>query len=803
MHSKWLTALSLSILSACVTLLPACGQRDPAVTNQHDTGTLTLGLATTSQGRNYRLRQASFDVSGPTHAVLDGEQDPDAPALTTELDPGSYQVALNGSWFLERLDASGPVRLTASLISDNPLPVEVGSGATSSVVFRFGTDGTTVALGAGRLSIATEVVDTSASSLPPGLNVLAGQPGGWGYADGVGAQVRFQFGALSTVTTDGAGSLFVSDWNSIRKVALASGEVTTVATSSSLADNEGTLCATGMVVVAEALYFGNCDATIRQIALATGQITLVAGSPGQSGNVDGTGSAARFGAPSGLVTDGQGNLYVSDSSKRVIRKLVLATAEVTTFAGAPDESGTTDGLGTAARFAAPNSLTFNGDGNLYVADLGAVRQVALASGQVSTLAGGTTVFEGIADGTGSAARFDAVEHITSDDVGNLYVSDFSTLRKISLATSEVTTLAGAAGEYGYADGAGAEARFYESRGIVHVDGLLYVVDLNNDAIRRVSLDSNIVSTLAGAPRRFGNQDGASPAATFGYSGAAVSDGQGNLYVADPDMHTIRKIVVASGLTSTLAGQPRESGHADGIGNAARMIFPWGITRDGRGNLYITDMADYTVRKIVPNTGEVSTLAGKSGIAGTSNGVGTDATLDRPRCITSDGADTLYVTDSFSEHIRKIDIHSRRVTTVAISGLPQIMGLASDRAGVLYFSDGEGSIQKLVLDQGVILPVAGSDQLGFADGVGSAALFQSTLDLALDGAGHLYVIDGGNLIRKLELSTGTVTTVVGVPNIFRGVLPGPLPGRLNLAAGLAVLPGGLAILDESAVLTAGF
>src|SRR6478735_1616419 len=142
MRSKWIATCSLSIVSACLTLLPACGQRDPASSNRHDVGTLTLGLATTSQGRTYRLRQASFDVSGPTHAVLDGEHDPDATALTTQLEPGSYQISLNGPWVLERLDATGPVRLTASLISDNPLPAEVSSNVTSHVTFRFATDGT-------------------------------------------------------------------------------------------------------------------------------------------------------------------------------------------------------------------------------------------------------------------------------------------------------------------------------------------------------------------------------------------------------------------------------------------------------------------------------------------------------------------------------------------------------------------------------------------------------------------------------------------------------------------------------------
>jgi len=93
--------------------------------------------------------------------------------------------------------------------------------------------------------------------------------------------------------------------------------------------------------------------------------------------------------------------------------------------------------------------------------------------------------------------------------------------------------------------------------------------------------------------------------------------------------------------------------------------------------------------------------------------------------------------------------------------------------------------------------------GFADGIGSAVRLQYPQALALDGAGQLFVVDGGNLIRKIELATATVSTVVGVPGLLRGVLPGPLPARLNSPSGIAVLPGGLAVLDEGAVLTVGF
>jgi len=783
---------------ACVAQLPACSTRDPASSNERGSGTLSLSLATTSQGRNYRLRQASFDISGPSHSVLDNEQNPDAPSLSTQLDPGSYEITLNGPWFLERLDADGPVRLTASLTSANPARVEITAGSTSSVVFRFATDGTMVTVGGGALAIGVEIDDTSSSTLPPGLNVLAGKPGGWGFADGVSDQVRFNF--TEDVSTDGAGKVFVNDNGSLRQIELASGKVTTLIPAESWEH-----CFSGMVVIARDLYFGDpCDSTIRRMALDTREITLVAGSSGVRGNVDGHATEAQFDYPKGLVTDGNGNLYVSDPNQRVIRKLVLATGEVTTLAGFPGEYGWRDGVGSDARFTGPGSLTFNGDGNLYVADGWTIRKVALANAQVSTFAGVGIEYDGALDGIGNAARFNYIEYIASDDRGNLYVPDFATLRKIAISNAEVTTIAGQGGIYSFADGVGLDALFGDGRGTAYANGELYIADPNNHVMRKVSLDSTTVTTFAGTPRQTSEQDGVGLTVSFEYPQAAVSDGLGNLYVTDTNAGTIRKVVIATGATSTVAGRAGESGSVDGIGSAARFVTPTGITRDGRGNLYVTDRSDHTVRKIVPSTGEVTTVAGKSGVAGNVNGVGSDANFDSPQWITSDGADNLYVSDYTAGRIRKIALDTGRVTTVTApySGVPDIHGLASDHAGSLYFSNWGGAIQKLVVADGAILPVAGSDETGLADGIGSAAQFEGTTSLAYDGAGQLYVVDG-NRIRKIELSTNTVSTVVGVPGPYRGVLAGPLPARLNGPDALAVVAGGLAIVDEGAVLTAGF
>jgi len=211
--------------------------------------------------------------------------------------------------------------------------------------------------------------------------------------------------------------------------------------------------------------------------------------------------------------------------------------------------------------------------------IGGAVQVNLASllGTVSTFAGSV---QGSSDVTGTAARFYGPHGITTDGT-NLYVTDsFNfTVRKVVIATGAVTTLAGSAGSLGSVDGIGTAARFFQPRGITTDGTNLYVVDSFNHTIRKIEIMTGAVTTLAGSAGSPGSADGTGAAARFRMPDGITTDGA-NLYVADRVNNTIRKIVIETGAVTTLAGSPGSSGTADGQGTTARFNGPQGITTDG-------------------------------------------------------------------------------------------------------------------------------------------------------------------------------------------------------------------------------
>ena len=283
---------------------------------------------------------------------------------------------------------------------------------------------------------------------------------------------------------------------------------------------------------------------------------------------------------------------------------------------------------------------------------GSIQGIPLSLNGVVTTLSGTAGSSGSADGTGAVARFNLPCGFTTDRT-NLYVADSvnDTIRKVVIATGEVTTLAGTAGSSGSTDGTGAAARFYDPFGITTDGTNLYVTDDSNCTIRKVVIDTGVVTTLAGTVLSRGSTDGTGAAARFNLPGGITTDGT-NLFVADTANNTIRQVVIATGMVTTVAGTASSQGSADGTGAAARFLYPYGITTDGT-NLYVADSGNHTIRKMVIATGVVTTLAGTAGSEGSTDGTDTAARFLLPYGITTDGTN-LFVADTFNHTIRDID-----------------------------------------------------------------------------------------------------------------------------------------------------
>ncbi len=314
--------------------------------------------------------------------------------------------------------------------------------------------------------------------------------------------------------------------------------------------------------------------------------------------------------PTGVAVDPGGAIYVADFPNHTICQ-VLPDGTLKDFVGLRGTTGTSDGVGTAARFSNPADIAIGPDGNIYVADCdnSSIRKVTPA-GVVSTLAGQPRQI-GYQDGPAASARFRYPTAIAIDRGGNIYVADIGNhaIRKIT-PDGIVSTLAGVPGEPGSDDGPGASAHFNQVHGVtVDRTGNVYAADFGNHTIRKITPDG-LVTTIAGQAGNPGSNDGVGTNARFCAPYGVAADENGNVFVADTSNHTIRKIT-PDGVVTTLAGLAGNVGNQDGPGEmAARFAIPAAVAIDRAGDVFVADFGNYAVRKIAPN-GMVSTIAART------------------------------------------------------------------------------------------------------------------------------------------------------------------------------------------------
>jgi hypothetical protein len=333
---------------------------------------------------------------------------------------------------------------------------------------------------------------------------------------------------------------------------------------------------------------------------------------------------------------------------------------IITIAGDGNENFSGDsGLASLAEFVDPNQITFDHSGNLYISDESRIRKIDAATGIITTIAGiGSTIYSGDNGLATDAGMY--VAGVAVDDSGNVFFADFTNqrIRKISSITGIITTIAGT-GIQGYAgDGSFAvDARLSLPLNLIfdHNGDLLFT-DYTNNVVRKITMSTGIITTIAGDGYAAWDGDGG-PAdqAELNLPYDLTMDAAGNIFITDEGNACIRKIDASTGYISTIAGVLTNGYSGDG-GPAIDAAFngPKGIEHDSYGNLYIVDCLNQRVRKIDAATGIISTCAGH-GIAGFGGdgGPATSAKINYADGIAFDSVGCMYIGDLGNNRLRKI------------------------------------------------------------------------------------------------------------------------------------------------------
>ncbi len=359
---------------------------------------------------------------------------------------------------------------------------------------------------------------------------------------------------------------------------------------------------------------------IRRVAAAV--ITTIAGAPPFTGDA-GSALSAQIRFPSGMALDAAGNIFISDTSNRRVRKLTIGGGIITVAGSATEGFGGDGAAATLASLQRPMGLALDVEGSLYIADTNnhRVRKVT-TEGLITTVAG--SEFFGFAGDGGAAtqARLRNPTGVAVDAAGTLYIADTLNRRIRSVVGGIIAPYAGS-GVFGFGgDGGGAiSARFTEPTGI-GLDGIgnMVLADVLNHRIRRITAQG-IISTVAGAgsPPGFSGDGGRATAARLTLPLAAAADPMGNIYIADTANHRIRK-VTPDGIIFTIGGTGTPSFGGDGgPANLAGFNSPAAIGVDAEGNVYVADRDNHRIRKLspVPPVGlQMVSGDGQSAIVGT-------------------------------------------------------------------------------------------------------------------------------------------------------------------------------------------
>lgn len=625
-----------------------------------------------------------------------------------------------------------------------------------------------------------------------GGNGLPGLSGDGGQAANASLWLETRPGVPSSargIAVDAQGNLFVADMvnQRIRKIA-SSGFISSVAGGGSFTSSQGdggpalgaflnspngvAVDSSGNLFIAD--YFGG---RVRKVD-PSGIISTV---------------TATVSTPDSLAVDAAGNLYISDNQGYRITKVTPAgVATVVAGTGSPSSPSNDGVLATTARVC-PRGVAVDRNGNLYIADTCGyrIRRVG-ADGIIQTVAGtGTAGVSGDGGPATQSAISQDLHGVAVDQAGNLYFADGQRIRKVD-TRGIITTIAGN-GQYGFSGDTGpanSAALQAPRAAVADAAGNLYIADTDNHRIRKVN-PSGIITTIAGtgevrpsgdpnlsgkvatsvplsSPRvvaldRSGtlyfsvydysgivrlNADGTLTTVNSGSAVGAAFDAAGFLYASSgPNVYKF----TLEGVRTLVAGTGQDGYSGDnGPATSAQLSAASSLALDAAGNLYIADLGNHRIRKVVPN-GTITTVAG-NGTRGYSGdgGPATSAQLNYPRAVAVDSAGNLYIADRDNLRVRRVD------------------------------------------SSGIITTFAGNGRAGFSGDGGPASNASFSYDLidagvSVDPANNVYIADiRNNRIRKIAGSAPTYTVTPATLNFSVTAGSTSAPQVLTLTGSLAGL-----------------
>jgi len=475
----------------------------------------------------------------------------------------------------------------------------------------------------------------------------------------------------------------------------------------------------------------------------TKTITTVAGTAGSCGSSGdgGKGTAAQVNYPQGVALDSSGNLFIGDTNNCVVRKVILSTNIISTYAGNHTCGYAGDsGQATSAELYSPSAVAADSSGNLFIADSVncVIREVTKATGKISTVAGNHTCGFSGDGGVATSAEMNQMFGLTVNgttvtfaDYYNQRIRQFTVGGNINTVAGTGSACAGTCGE----GGAATSAQLYYPIGVATTTGgTIYIGNNNNYVVDSFTVGGilnlvagnhsyNVETLFSGAP---------ATGVVLNYPFGIWDDSSGNVYIADSHNFMVREDVKSTSLVNFFAGNGTYGYLGDGgPATSAELTYDYGVAKDSLGNVYIADTNNCLIRK-VNTAGTISTFAGLV-VGGTSprcgytgdGGAATSAELYYPYGVAVDSKNNVYIADYQNYVVRKV---STTGTITTIAGIGAIAG---------YSGDG---------------------------GPAGNALLNAPTAVAVDPAGNVFIADTNNCrVREINAATNIITTVAGNGN----------------------------------------